>query len=265
MLLAVAAVLAASLAAAMTPGPRRTADACSFGPPVMEQLLHADVIALVEITSVQGAINAQPTLTPTATATLAAPPTPTPFVRIASPTPEEAIPTRAPVDLRGVGATANVVRLYRGDASSPLTIDAAAREELERAARGYEAMPPDIMPPCPVGLGYERYATGHQYVIFARGGGSSVETEFYGAWEVLEGERGVPYVPGPGNLMVTRQMYDAYLRGLEASPDESFMYVRARRIPFEAFERMITGGPAARPEIALPDTGSAGLKRGGGR
>jgi hypothetical protein len=226
----------------------------------------SSVIALVEVIEVGGAANSQPTLTPRPTHTSTASPTPaspTPttdpaFPHVESPTPTA---TATPFDLTGYGAVANVISVYKGDPQSPLIVDAEGRAKLERSLREFENLEPGTYPPCPPGLGYTRYVTGQRYVLLGDGAGNHIETTIYGWWQVMTDERGELYVPLPGNLLVTREIYDTYLQGFEGRPDETWYWVSADRMPFDTFERMITGAPPARPPIVPPVTGSGGLKR----
>jgi hypothetical protein len=110
-------------------------------------------------------------------------------------------------------------------------------------------------------LGIIKYSPGERYVLFGDGADGQIETAFYGWWAVRTDERGALYVPLPGNLMVTREMYETYLGDLPGRPDERWYVVSADRMPFDTFERMISGAPPARPPITPPTTGSAGLKR----
>jgi hypothetical protein len=248
--------------------PPRDAYACSVGPPMFPLLVEeSSVIALVDVTVVGGAANTRPTVTPRATETPTATPTPgspTPtidpvFPRIESPT---ASATATPFDLTGYGATGTVLKTYKGDPQSPLIIDAAARANLEQALRAEaNRRPGDPITPCPAWLGLYKYAPGQRYVLFGDAGGDGIETVIFGWWEVRTDERGELYVPLPGNLMVTREIYETYLRDLPGTPDERWYWVSADRMPFDTFERIITGAPPARPPIVPPITGSAGLKR----
>jgi hypothetical protein len=250
----------------LTPPPR-DAYACSLGPPMLDYLIQqSNVIVLVDVTEVGGATNTQPTLTPRATHTPTATPTPgtpTPTldVDIESPTPTDTpTATPTPFDLTGYGATGVVVGAYKGNPQSPLIIDAEGRLMLERALRAAENMEPNVYPPCHPALGHMKYAVGQRYVLFGSGSGDHIETAIYGWWEVRTDERGEMYVPLPGNLMVTRAIYDTYLPGYEGSPDENWYLVSADRMPFDTFERIITGAPPATPPIIPPTTGTAGLK-----
>jgi hypothetical protein len=229
-------------------------------------MLESNVTVLVDITSVGGAANTQPTATPRATHTPTATPTPgspTPtidpaFPRIESPTPTA---TATPFDLTGYGATGAVLKTYRGNVQSPLTIDAEGRVSMERALRAEEARRPgDPFPPCPAFLGHYKYTAGQRYVLFGQGGAGSIETPIYGWWEVLTDAAGQQYVLAR-NMYVPRDVYETYMRGIDAVADERWYYITAVRIPFATFERMITGAPPERPPIVPPVTGSAGLKR----
>jgi len=247
----------------------RTADeayACSVGPAMFEEIMQgSELIVLVDVTEVGGPENMQPTVTPRATDTATVTPTPgspTPtidpvFPRIESPTPTA---TATPFDLTGYGATGSVLKTYKGNPQSPLMIDTDGRATLERSLRAVENLPTGTVPPCPLWLGHMKYTAGQRYVLFGNGRGDQIETVIFGWWEVRTDERGELYVPLPGNLMVTREIYETYLRDLPGTPDEPWYWVSADRMPFDTFERMITGAPPARPPIVPPVTGSAGLK-----
>jgi hypothetical protein len=73
-------------------------------------------------------------------------------------------------------------------------------------------------------------------------------------------ERGQLYVPLPGNLYVSRTTYETYLQCYGEPAEEDWYVVRADRMPFDTFERIITGAPPATPPIIPPTTGTAGLK-----
>jgi hypothetical protein len=267
--LALFAALVASMAALLyTATPPRDAYACSVGPPMLDYLIQqSNVIALVDVTEVGGPTNTQPRLTPRATHTptvtpTPGTPTPTIDVDIESPTPTDTpTATPTPFDLTGYGATGAVVKTYKGTSQSPLIIDAEGRLTVERALRAAENMEAGVVLPCHPALGHMKYIAGQRYVLFGGGSGDRVETAIYGWWEVQADERGELYVPLPGNLYVTRETYDTYLRGYEGSPDEDWYVVRAERMPFDTFERIITGAPLATPPIVPPTTGTAGLKR----
>ena len=257
--------LAVSMAALVyTATPPRDAYACSFGPPMLDLLIEGSgTIVLVDITDVGGPTNTQPTVTPRAKDTPTATPSPTtptstPEIVYDSPTPW---PTATPFDLTGYGATGVVVKTYKGVAQSPLVIDTKARIELERRVREAETWPPGSMPSCPFALGHMKYAVGQRYVLLGRESGDHLETEGYAWWAVRTDEHGELYVPLPGNLYVRPATYEAYLQGYGERLDDGWYVVRADRMPFDTFERIITGAPPAAPPIVPPTTGSAGLKR----
>ncbi|MEX2227706.1 MAG: hypothetical protein WEB52_14810 [Dehalococcoidia bacterium] len=261
----IGALFAPALALSSFVSPTRDAFACSVGPPMFEQIMaETNVAVLVDVTEVDGPLNAQPTVTPRATSTptaTAAPASPTPtidpvFPRVQSPTPTA---TAMPFDLTGYGATASVIKTYRGSAASTITVDTEGRAQLERALRADEARRPgDPFPPCPAWLGHFPYTVGQRYVLFGQGSADQIETGIYHQWEVHVDASGTPYVPAR-NMYVTRVVYETYLRGIDAVADERWYYITADRIPLATFERMITGEPA--PDIVPPVTGSAGLKR----
>jgi hypothetical protein len=262
-----ALALAAGVAGILTTPPRDTAYACSVGPPMFDQLmLESNVVALADIVQVGGAANTQPTATPRATYTPTATPTPgspTPtidpvFPSIDSPT---ATATATPFDLTGYGASASVVKSYLGNAGSMLSVDPEGRIALERALRQEEARRPgDPVAPCPAFVGHFKYTTGHRYVLFGHGDAGAIETPIYGQWEVLSDATGQPYVLAR-NMYVPRDVYETYMRGIDAVADERWYYITADRIPLDTFERMITSAPPGRPPIVPPTTGTAGLKR----
>jgi hypothetical protein len=267
--IALAAMFSLVIMITVAPSVSRKTHACGIGVEPFESLLaRAEVIVLADVIDTGGGVNPLPTLTPLATFTPTATPTsgsPTPtrdpgMAAQASPTSQ---PTNTPVSLVGYSATANVVRAYKGGHFVTLRIDVAARAGIELALRQEEQrLNRGVSSPCPPGAGIYRYVPGGRYVILGTGSGAGIETIYYGRFRVIGDEvilqdETLPYEDW-GYLVVGAANYGTYFAGIEAErfDGETQYHIRADRIPFDAFERIITGAPP----IAPPKTGSAGLK-----
>jgi len=261
------AVLAAALSSLVRwpSGDLAVAHACSIGSDPLERMIElADVIVLADIAAVGGAANSLPRLTPSATLT------PTPWwTGTASPTVDRSAtatdtpaprPTPTPYDFTGIGATAQIVRAYKGVVGSPVELDSEIRLSVERDVRYVESLPPPLIAPCQPGLATIRYTPGARYVIAATlNWAGGIETVTFARWRVIGDEVVLQDESMPasdsGLLVMSRAMYERYFSGIPAEGEEHVV-LRAQRVPLETFERAILGLPPITP----PVTGSAGLK-----
>lgn len=263
---AVAVAISSSLVLSSLTPPN--ALSCSLAPYEFEQdTQHAAFVALVEAVAVGSGTNSLPPLpSPTASPTYAAPATDTPVAsatrtprgaKTATPT-DTATATWTPVatptwgSLAGIGATLAIVSLYAGEATSPISIDAAGRAYYERFLREREALLPsrsscDGIHPAP-------YVEGARYVVFGFG--------FEGAFSTfmpipVDGDDAIF---GQGGLSMREGSYHRYFEGLPAEIRDGVAWLTVERMPLATLARAIVA--ARRGVIVPPETGSAGLARG---
>jgi hypothetical protein len=252
------------------------AQACSIGVPSFEDYrLASDFAALVDVESVGGPENSYPTVTPWPTFTPTESPTRAPGTATPEQSPTSTFPpiARDPVDLTGYGATARIIKPYRGPRGT-VRLDQQARLNVERAVRVQESLPPNVISPCPPNIGAVRWTPGARYIVFAQGSGSSFESLLGGRFRVI-GDDIVfqdPSIPQEdfSYLSVTESVYNLYLNGVEAerfdnAPGEEAWYIiRAERMPLALFEPLLIEGRTPMiftPPIVPPRTGNAGLHR----
>ncbi len=263
------------------PATPKSAFACTgpFDPYTLDEFAtESDAVALVLVSSVMGATNRAPTVTPTGTLTPA--PTSTPNAMSAeSAGPESPESPGSRFDLSGFGASLHVTRALAGSMPVDLQVDEAGRRDLEQRLRVLESK--GGLSSCPLSTPHHFFAA-EQYVVFLK--------HLPEGWKTLmrfrlEGSD-VTLFEDPSDdenlpLYMSQRLYDsmpglpaaeAVFASFDAPPLPPTVRITASRIPLNSLDDaqfVARGGTLAEPstvaspgvpgKIRPPDTGSGGL------
>lgn len=250
----------------------RDVEACSFVLPKFDELVvRAEAIVLADAIEVGDEVVRAPTVvtftpSPTFTPEPGVETTATPNIATqivqgrVSPTP---VPTYGPeafgLDLRGIGATLDVIEVYHGSAASPLRLGEVERARVETYIRYLQSNPIAIAP-CSPDLGVWRFEQGVRYLAL-------IETDDYSgthATHLSEVVGDVIPVGQDRHFYVNTGIYERYFSALSSDTTNlSEGYTRITEdIPLpmmlSAIDSIRSGEPP--PVIKPPSTGSAGLR-----